>query len=423
MLFPIKICYFDMYLNINSMFKFSNAVNSMHSEDIKLIMKQSSGKNLISFAGGMPNNDLFPIKGVDEVYKNLPDELKKLCFQYGPVSGYPPFVHSIENYLLDKGLKIDSNRILITTGSLQAISIITQEFVNPGDVILTENPCFVGALSVFETYEADIHGVPIDKDGIDIQALQEKISSLGKKPKFLYVTPNFHNPAGIIYTPERKQALLDVLSKTDIILLEDDAYNDLYFKESDKYLTKPMKFYKNSNVETIYTGSFSKILGPGFRLGYMLASPEIYEKAQVIKQALDACTSNFMQILANEFMVQDKLYPYLDFLRKEYYERKNILVESLKKYMPGEVTWNTPKGGFYLWLKLPADIKSTKIFKKSVKNGIAFVNGKTFDPASKKDDRLRLSYSNMPKEDIEKGTKILTKVIKKVINETRLEKV
>jgi DNA-binding transcriptional MocR family regulator len=130
-----------------------------------------------------------------------------------------------------------------------------------------------------------------------------------------------------------------------------------------------------------------------------------------------------MQILANEFMVQGKLYPYLEFLRKEYFERKNILEDSLKKYMPEEVTWNTPKGGFYLWLKLPEDIKSTKIFKKSVKKGVAFVNGKTFDPASKKDDRLRLSFSNMPKEDIEKGTKILSKVIRKVFNETRLEKV
>ena len=403
------------------MIKFSNAVNSMHSEDIKLLMKQSSGKNLISFAGGMPNNDLFPIKGIDEVYNTLPDDLKKLCFQYGPVSGYPPLIKSIEKYLLDKGLKIDDNKIMISTGSLQAISIITQEFVNPGDVVLTENPCFVGALSVFETYEAEIHGIPIDKDGIDIQALKDKIETLDKKPKFLYVTPNFHNPAGIIYTPERKQALLEVLAGTGIILLEDDAYNDLYFDEKDKHLTKPMKFYDNTDVEIIYTGSFSKILGPGFRLGYMLASQEIYDKAQVIKQALDACTSNFMQILANQFLVKGKLYPYLEFLRQEYFERKNILEESLKKYMPEEITWNTPKGGFYLWLKLPADIKSTKIFKKSIKKGVAFVNGKTFDPASKKDDRLRLSFSNMPKKDIEKGTKILAKVIKKVINETRLE--
>ena len=405
------------------MFKFSNAVNSMHSEDVKTLMKQSSGKNMISFAGGMPNNDLFPINGITEIFDNLPDNLRKLCFQYGPTSGYPPLVKSLEEYLLKKGLETKDNRILITTGSLQAISIVTQEFVNPGDVILTENPCFVGALTVFETYEADIHGIPIDKDGIDIEALKDKIASLDKKPKFLYITPNFHNPAGIIYTPERKQALLDILDGTNIILLEDDAYNDLYFYEDDQRLTMPMMFSNNRNVEIIYTGSFSKILGPGFRLGYMLASPEIFEKAETIKQALDACTSNFMQILANEFLAQGKLDPYLVFLRMEYLERRNMLENALKKYMPKDITWNSPKGGFYIWLKLPEQIKSTKIFKKSVKKGVVFVTGRTFDPASKKDDRLRLAFSNMPKEDIDKGVKILAKVIQKELDKSRLEMV
>ena len=397
------------------MYSFSNAINSKHSEDIKRLLKQSSGKNMISFAGGMPNNDLFPVNGIDEIYNTLPISLKQLCFQYGPASGYPPLIKSLERYLRTKGLQIEANKILITTGSLQAISIITQEFVNKGDIILTENPSFVGALSVFETYEAEIHGIPIDKDGIDIEALKQKIASLDKTPKLLYVTPNFHNPAGIIYTPERKKALLEVLANTGIILIEDDAYSDLYFNEADKYLTKPLKSYGVTDVEIIYTGSFSKIIGPGFRLGYMLSSPEIFEKAETIKQALDACTSNFMQILANEFLSQNKLDPYLKFLRSEYRDRKNILQRSLKNYMPKEITWNEPKGGFYIWLKLPEYVNSTDIFKESVKKGVVFVTGRTFDPSSKKDDRIRLSFSNMPKDTIEKGVQILSEAIKKVL--------
>ena len=168
------------------------------------------------------------------------------------------------------------------------------------------------------------------------------------------------------------------------------------------YLVKPMKSYGFRDVEIIYTGSFSKIIGPGFRLGYMLASPEIFEKAETIKQALDACTSNFMQILANEFLTQNKLQPYLKGLRKEYKERKDILQKSLIKNMPKEITWNEPKGGFYIWLKLPNHIRSTDIFKESIKKGVVFVTGRTFDPASEKDDRLRLSFSNMPKDTIEK---------------------
>ena len=402
-------------------YAFSNAVNSMHSEDIKLLMKQSSGKSMISFAGGMPNNDLFPVKQIDEIYNSLPEEIKKLCFQYGPTSGYPPLIKSLESYLQNKGLPVKENKILITTGSLQAISIITQEFVNEGDIILTENPCFVGALSVFETFGAEIHSIPIDKDGIDINSLKNKIASLDRKPKFLYVTPNYHNPAGINYTPERKKELLEVLSGTGIILLEDDAYSDLYFNEEEKYLVKAMKSYGVSDVEIIYTGSFSKILGPGFRLGYMLSSYEIFDKAETIKQALDACTSNFMQILGNEFLAQHKLDPYLKFLRGEYLERKNLLQRNLEKYMPKEVTWNEPKGGFYIWLKLPAHIRSTDIFKESVAKGVVFVTGRTFDPASVKDDRLRLSFSNMPKESIEKGVIILADAIKKVLLNSKID--
>ena len=395
-----------------AMYAFSRSVNSMHSEDIKMLMKQSSGAGLISFAGGMPNNDLFPIHEMDEIYNGLTDPLKKLCFQYGPTAGYPPLVTSLKKLLKKKGLPVVTNKILVTTGSLQAISIITQEFLNEGDYILTENPCFVGAISVFETYGAKMISVPIDQYGMDIAALKDTLSKLNKKPKFLYVTPNFHNPAGIIYTEERKKALMEVLSGTGIILIEDDAYGDLYFDDKDVKLVRPMKSYENYDVEVIYTGSFSKILGPGFRLGYMLASPEIFEKAESIKQALDACTSNFMQILANEFLSKGYLDPYLQFLRKEYAERKQILQDSLTAYMPNEIRWNEPRGGFYIWLKLPERIKSSTIFKASLDRGVAFVTGRTFDPDNKKDDRIRLSFSNMPKAEIKKGTKILAEVIR-----------
>ncbi|NJY63881.1 PLP-dependent aminotransferase family protein [Salinimicrobium sp. CDJ15-81-2] len=402
------------------MYAFSRAVNSIHSEDVKQLMKQASGKNLISFAGGMPNNDLFPVEQIDEIYNSLPEGLKKLCFQYGPSSGYPPLIKSLETYLKSKGLVVGDNKILITTGSLQAISIITQEFVNEGDIILTENPCFVGALTVFETFGAEIQSIPIDENGINIEALKSKIQSLDRQPRFLYITPNYHNPAGIIYSPERKKELLEVLSGTGIILIEDDAYSDLYFDKEEKHLLKPMKSFGVKDVEIIYTGSFSKILGPGFRLGYMLSSEEIFDKAETVKQGLDTCTSTFMQILANEFLAQNKLEPYVTFLRSEYLERKNLLQKYLKTYMPEEVSWNEPKGGFYVWLKLPAHIKSTDVFKESVAKGVVFVTGRTFDPAGRKDDRLRLSFSNMPKDQIEKGVKILSEAIIKVLRNSKV---
>ncbi|UCE94959.1 MAG: PLP-dependent aminotransferase family protein [Flavobacteriaceae bacterium] len=376
-------------------------------------MKQSSGRGLISFAGGMPNNDLFPIAEIDEIYNNLSDDIKKLCFQYGPTTGYPPLVSSLHKMMRRKGMQSEKNKILITTGSLQAISIITQEFVNEGDLILTENPCFVGAISVFETFGAKMVSVPIDENGILIDKLKETISVQKTKPKFLYITPNFHNPAGIIYSQERRRQLLEVLSGTDIILIEDDAYGDLFFSDKDKPLTQSVKSMANSEVEVIYTGSFSKILGPGFRLGYMVASPEIFDKAESIKQAQDACTSNFTQILANEFVSKGYLDDYLMFLRKEYAQRKEILQKSLKNFLPKGISWIEPKGGFYMWLKLPAPLKATPIFRDCLKKGVVFVTGRTFDPDNVKDDHLRLSFSNMPKSDIGKGIKMLSEVIKK----------
>lgn len=394
------------------MYTFSRAVNSMHSEDIKLLMKQSSGEGIISFAGGMPNNDLFPVSEIDQIYNNLNNDIKKLCFQYGPTTGYPPLVRSLQKLMLRKGLPAKTDNILITTGSLQAISIITQEFVNEGDIILTESPCFVGAISVFETYGAKIISIPIDKEGIDVEALKNSIATLKKPPKFLYITPNFHNPAGIIYSEKRRKELLSALSGTDIILIEDDAYGDLYFDPTDKSFTKPLKAYTCYDVEIIYTGSFSKILGPGFRLGYMLSSPEIFEKAESIKQALDACTSNFMQILANEFIEGGYLEPYLELLRKEYSERKNLLQHSLEKYMPEGISWEEPKGGFYIWLSLPHQVKASSLFADCLKKGVVFVTGRTFDPDNLKDDHIRLSFSNMPKDTIEKGVILLSQVIR-----------
>ena len=396
-------------------YHFSHMVNSMHAKDVKLLMKQSSGKDMISFAGGMPNNDLFPVKEVEEIFHSLSQELKKLCFQYGPTSGFPPLVKTLEQFLKEKELPVEQNKILITTGSLQAISIITQEFINKGDIILTEKPCFVGALTVFETYGAKIIGIPVDENGILIDELKAVLDQLPKKPKFLYVTPNFHNPAGIIYSLERKKELLNTLAGKGILLLEDDAYSDLYFKEEDKRLALPMKAMNTGEVDVIYTGSFSKILGPGFRLGFMLASPDIFDKAETIKQALDACTSNFCQILGHEFMAQGALKNYLGFLRQEYAVRKDMMISSLKKHMPQGVVWNEPKGGFYIWVELPGGVRSKNVFKESVKKGVVFVTGRTFDPEGKGDQFLRLSFANVPKNEIDKGIQILAQAVKKIM--------
>ncbi|HHH53916.1 MAG TPA: PLP-dependent aminotransferase family protein [Bacteroidetes bacterium] len=398
------------------MYAFSKSVEQLRSSEIRDLMKLATHPGIISFAGGMPNNDLFPIKEIEEIFNNLSDEKKKTAFQYGPTQGYPPLLKSLKKFLKTKGLPVESNKLLITTGSLQAINILTKEFIDPGDTIITENPSFIGAISVFKSYQARMESIPVNKDGIDIGILKKKIDHLDPKPKFIYLTPNFHNPAGITYSQEKRMELMEFLGGKDIIVIEDDAYNDLYFDDEAKKMAIPMKCNEPDDVTICYTGSFSKILGPGFRLGWLLVNDEIYEKCELIKQAMDACSPNFTQVLANEFLAQGKIYPYLDFLRKEYHQRKILMDKALNKYMPEYVSWNEPNGGFYFWCTLPAKFDSSEIMKIAIKNGAVFVSGKTFDPAGVKNNNFRLSFSNMGKNQIDKGIKIIADSIREYEN-------
>jgi len=393
------------------MYAFSKSVKELRSSEIRDLMKLATRPDIISFAGGMPNNDLFPVEDIENIFNNLDPEIKKTAFQYGPTQGYPPLVEELRKFLKKKGLPVDTNRLLITTGSLQAINILTKEFIDPGDIILTESPSFIGAISVFKSYQARMESIPLLDDGLDLGILKKKIDSLPQSPKFLYITPNFHNPAGITYSQAKKKELLDYLADKDIIIIEDDAYGDLYFDDATKEIVKPMKTIEQNDVSICYTGSFSKILGPGFRLGWLLVNQEIYEKCELIKQAMDACSPNFTQVLAHEFLKQGKIYSYLDFLRGEYKNRKEIMSTALNKYMPSYVKWNEPLGGFYFWFKMPAKFNASEIMALAIKRGAVFVSGKTFDPAAVKNNNFRLSFSNMEKEQIDEGVKIIAEAI------------
>ncbi|MCL2184148.1 MAG: PLP-dependent aminotransferase family protein, partial [Chitinispirillia bacterium] len=230
-----------------------------------------------------------------------------------------------------------------------------------------------------------------------------------------YVTPYFHNPAGIIYSAERKRQLLDALSGKGIILLEDDPYGELYFDAGDKGLTVPMKSMPHQNVSICYTGSFAKIFSPGMRLGWLCAPAEIIDKCQLAKQSMDACSPVFTQVLACEFLSKNKLPGYLEMIRAAYKRRAATMLDSLKEHMPKEVSWTVPKGGFYIWVTLPAYMNASDVFEASYKNGAAFVIGSAFDPAGKKNDCLRLAFSSTPEDKIARGIKIVADAVKSCI--------
>lgn len=404
---------FEEGLNVeNDMIKFSQCVDSMRTSEIRDLMSIAMRPDIITFAGGMPNNDLFPVEEIDEIYNGLDDKTKKVGFQYGPTQGYPPLIESLKEYLRGKGLPVDTNEIIITSGSLQAINIITKLFVNPGDTVITENPCFIGGTSAFKSYQANIVSVPLDSDGIIMSELEKAMEGEAKNAKLLYLSPYFHNPAGIVYSKKRKEELLKYLYGKEIILIEDDPYGELYFEDDYKELTIPMKTIQPEPVPICYVGSFSKILGPGMRLGWLLASPEIINKAQLAKQSMDACSSTFTQVLADQFLRKGKLKPYVERLRIAYARRMKIMNDSLQKKMPQEAKWIVPKGGFYIWISLPQHIDALEILKGSMSRGAIFVIGKTFDPMGVKNNCLRLSFSHTPEDEIEKGVKIIAEALR-----------
>jgi DNA-binding transcriptional MocR family regulator len=395
------------------MIRFSTVVASLRTSEIRDLMGLAIRPDIISFAGGMPGNELFPVQEIDDIYAALSRDVKQTAFQYGPTTGYPPLLESLQDYLKSRGLPAGRNRLMITTGSLQAINILGKIFIDPGDLVVTENPCFIGAISAFNSYQGKLRGVDLDDDGIEVNALDGVLKQLHERPpKFVYLTPNFHNPAGTLYSNQRKYDVAEVLTKHNQLLIEDDAYGELYFDEEARKIVVPMKALYEEQLTICYTGTFSKILGPGFRLGWMLVPPEIFQKAELCKQSMDACSPNFTQVLANEFLRSGKIYPYLERLRKTYRQRKDLTVAAIREYFPKEVTWTEPRGGFYIWLKLPPQLDVIGVLKASVEKGAIFVIGRTFDPEGKDNGHLRLAYSNTTEDKIERGIQIIAESLK-----------
>lgn len=393
------------------MYKFSDMVTKMRSSEIRKLMKMAANPDVISFSGGMPNPDLFPVELMEKIYSEIPQQVKQAGFQYCPTAGYPPLIQSLKNYLSEKGLPLEGNDLIITTGAQQSINLVTRVFVDPGDRVISEFPCFIGAAATFNSYQADMTTIPIDNEGPDPVAFEQALS-MQPIAKLVYLTPFFHNPAGIIYSRERKQTVIEILCQHKMVLLEDDPYGELYFDETDKELTVPIKALAGEQFPICYAGSFSKIIGPGLRLGWLLAPSEIIEKCELAKQSMDACSSTYSQVLAHHFMQSGAMPGYLEFLRAEYKERSQIMLDAMTKYMPDTCTWTIPRGGFYIWVTLQEHMDATEILTKSLQAGAVFVIGKAFDPENRRNNCLRLAFSHTPKEKIATGIRIVADAIK-----------
>jgi DNA-binding transcriptional MocR family regulator len=363
----------------------------------------------------MPANHLFPIDVVNELWSGLSTDQRQAAMQYGPTTGYPPLLESLKEYLASKGLPLEGQGLMITTGAQQALNLAAKVLLDPGDVVVTENPSFIGALAAFLSYLAKPVGVPLDNDGIDVDCLKATLSKEASRVKAVYLNPFFQNPSGILYSEDRKQEVIELLCNKNICLIEDDPYGELCFNEADKPRTRPLKAMANESLPICYAGSFAKIFGPGLRLGWLLGPAAIIDKCELAKQSMDACSPSFTQVLAHAYLSKGKLPDYLGFVRQVYARRAAIMLGALDATMPEGTSWTRPRGGFYIWVTLPKTIDATAVFNEAIKHRAAFVIGSAFDPSGKNNGCFRLAFSHTPEDRIAEGISIIATAIKSLL--------
>jgi len=387
---------------------YAKKTRSLQSSPIRDLFSVASRSDIISFAGGMPYTKPIAAEDIVAATQQALAKNKDASLQYCSTDGHRGLKKHIIDFLKAENIRAHEDGILITMGAQQALDLISKIFIDSGSVVLTESPSYVGALNAFANAGARIETVAMDNNGLQVSALKEKLKKLKKKPKFLYTVPNFHNPAGVTLSAKRRHELIKLAEAEDLLIIEDNAYSMLGFDESSNY---PALRSLSDNI--VYLGTFSKILfSPGIRLGWVLAPKAILEKLAIVKQSSDLCTATLNQHIANEFLNLKPWPKRAKQMAKIYEQKKNVMIESLKKYFPREASWTKPKGGFYVWVKLPYFVDTAQMLAEAINEKVAYVPGAGFFPNSEGKNYMRLSYCLPEPKEIEEGIKRLGKVVK-----------
>jgi 2-aminoadipate transaminase len=394
--------------------RYALRTKSMSGSAIRELLKITQMPDVISFAGGMPAPEIFPVEEFKQACIRVLDEHGQEALQYGTTDGYLPLREMISRHTNQYGIKVNADNIMITNGSQQALDLVGKIFINPGDRVLVETPTYLGALQAWNTYNAQYITVPSDDDGIQVDKLE---MALRAGPKFMYVLPNFQNPTGVTIPLERRKILVELADKYGVPIIEDDPYGQLRFEGKhiptvellDDQLHGDNGCY-HGNV--IYLSTFSKILSPGIRLAWVVATPEIIQKLVMAKQGADLHTSTFNQIVAYEVGRKGFLNEHIKKINAVYKERRDIMLEELQKHMPVGVKWTKPQGGLFLWVSLPENCNSRELLIKAVEKKVAFVPGHSFFPNGGGDNTMRLNFSNAKPDMIRIGIQRLAETIK-----------
>ena len=398
--------------------RYALRAKNIKSSAIRELLKITQRPEIISFAGGLPAPDVFPVERFREACLKVLETQSRLALQYGATEGYEPLREMIARHTARYGVKAKPENVLLTSGSQQALDLIGKLFINPGDRVLVEAPTYLGALQAFNVYGAEYVSVPSDNDGLRTDQLE---NSLRLGPKFMYVLPNFQNPGGTTLEEGRRHELVLLADRYGIPVIEDDPYGQLRYEGDhlrpliviDRENLRRDDGYSIGNV--IYLSTFSKTLAPGLRLGWIVAPPEVIAKLVQLKQGADLHTATFVQMVAYEVARDNFLDEHIKLIRKVYGERRDVMLEALEEYFPPEVTWTRPKGGLFLWVTLPEGMDCTQLFEAALKENVAFVAGECFYAnngyAEEGRRHFRLNFSNAEPEQIREGIRRLAVAI------------
>ena len=385
--------------------KFSDDVASFFRSPVREIFKRVDLNAIYSFAGGYPSAETFPMEEIRKTMSEVIDKYQGKAFQYGATQGVPELREAVAGRY---GVAVD--RVQITSSSQQGIDVCTRVLVNPGDVVLTSSPSYLGALQSFRSYRADVRGVAHNESLEEFRSAYEsviaQVASEGKQVKFLYMIPDFQNPSGESLTLAERQMLVDLAQKHDFLIVEDSPYRELRY-EGEHIPT----LYSLAPDHVIHLGSFSKIFAPGFRLGWAIAHPEILDKIYVCKQSLDLCPPIFDQYVATEFLSSGRLDENLSKSIQLYKGKRDLLLGLLEEHMPAGVSWTYPEGGLFLFLTMPEDFDAVKFYDTALDAGVAYVAGEFFHPDGSSKNTMRLNFSFMSHERIAEGVKLLASLL------------
>jgi len=402
-------------MSLNAEELFSERALASRPSEMRESLKLIDSPEIISLAGGMPDDRFFPIDRVIEASTFALREYGKKALQYGSTEGIKKLRVLLMDRMEKEGVNgIDLDNIIISTASQQGLSLVAQVFVNPGDTVIVEEPSYLGAIQAYASMQAKFCTVPLDKDGMQMDVLEERLKELQKanvRPKFVYTVPNFHNPAGVTMTLERRKKLIELADTYGLLIIEDDPYGEIRFEGES--VSSLLALGGKEHVVALRT--FSKISFPGLRLGWIIAREDIMNKIVIAKQAADLSSPAMTQYIAYEFISHGWLDDYLEVVRREYPKKKNAMIAALEQYFPAGSSWTNPQGGLFVWVKAPDGIDTAAMFREAIAAKVGYVVGIAFYPHRDDNTHMRLNFSAVDSEHITEGVHRLGDLLKSKI--------